>query len=100
MKEKRSADHAKALKRALIVFDHGHSTVNCTIGNLSASGALLRVASVVGIPPTFVLVGSDGVGQHCQIVWTSATELGVIFAPTDVKSPPGARPGTGGPPTR
>lgn len=91
MKEKRRAPHAKALKRARIVFDDGHSTVNCAIGNLSASGALLRVASVVGIPPTFILVGSDGVGHLCHIVWTSATELGVTFALTDLKSPPSTR---------
>jgi hypothetical protein len=70
---------AKALKNARIVFNDGSSTINCVIGNLSATGALLRAKSVVGVPPTFILIGPDGIGRLCRIVWRSENELGVTF---------------------
>lgn len=92
MDEKRKVPRARTLKGARIVFNDGRSTINCIIGNLSATGALLRVVSVVGVPPTFILVGADGVGHLCRIVWKSATELGVTFETpaAEMRSPPSA----------
>lgn len=48
-------------------------------GNLSATGALLRVESVLGVPPDFTLSMDDGTKYRCKMVRRSGTEIGVKF---------------------
>ena len=70
----------RVLKGALIVFHSAGSTINCTVRNLSETGAQLRVVSVVGIPDRFVLHLSDKTTNwNCEVVWRKGTELGVRF---------------------
>lgn len=79
MEERRVAARRRTLKGAHIVFNQGRSTITCIVRNLSTTGALLRVESVVGIPPDFILSLDDGTSYRCGVVRRSGTEIGVKF---------------------
>jgi hypothetical protein len=67
-------------KGAKITFNRRGSVIDCTVRNLSDTGALLEVQSTVGIPDTFELVFNDGgLVQPCRLVRRNATQLGVAF---------------------
>jgi hypothetical protein len=76
--EKRSAPRHRVLKGATIAF--GGNGVECTVRNLSSSGAALDVATPVGLPPSFTLViETDQFIRRCRPVWRSDRRIGVAF---------------------
>ncbi|ODT69089.1 MAG: hypothetical protein ABS75_18135 [Pelagibacterium sp. SCN 63-23] len=77
--EPRGAPRYRTLKGGKIVVNNGFSTFDCTIRNLSETGAKLRVVSAVGIPLHFQLALDDGRTFDCEIAWRKQTELGVRF---------------------
>ncbi len=77
--EKRAAPRQRTLKGARIVINNGFSSFQCTVRNLSAAGARLKVASIIGIPDQFDLVMDDGRRFPCSVVWRTAEEFGVAF---------------------
>jgi hypothetical protein len=78
--EHRSSPRQRTLKGGRIVINDGFSTFQCTVRNLSESGARLKVTSIIGIPDSFQLVMDDGRKFACSVVWRTETEIGVIFA--------------------
>ena len=68
------------LKGARIVINDGFSTFQCTVRNLSGTGARLKLASIVGIPETFELLLDDGRRFACTVAWKTESEIGVKFA--------------------
>lgn len=80
MDEKRKSQRRRILKLGKITFNDGNSSIDCTIRNISATGALLLVASPVGIPEQFVLlIEADHLRRNCQVVRRTSQELGVRF---------------------
>jgi len=77
--ERRATVRHRTLKGGRIALNDGFSTINCTVRNLSTSGALLRLASVVGVPDQFQLVMDDGRSFDCAVVHKSDTDIGVQF---------------------
>ncbi|HEY4201055.1 MAG TPA: PilZ domain-containing protein [Devosiaceae bacterium] len=77
--ERRKTQRHRTLKGALIVFNDGRSTIECTVRNLSEAGANLRVTSVLGVPDTFVLQMSDKTTRNCRMIWRTTTEIGAAF---------------------
>jgi PilZ domain len=78
--EHRAAPRHRVLKAGTIEF--GGGGIDCTVRNLSASGAALDVVSPLGIPERFTLVlPADGVQKPCQVVWRKEKRIGVIFLP-------------------
>lgn len=78
--DNRASTRRRTLKGGKIVINDGFSTFACTVRNLSETGALLKVAGVVGIPDAFTLVMDDGSARYaCTVVRRSAEELGVQF---------------------
>jgi len=76
--EHRSAPRHRVLKAGTIEF--GGGAIDCTVRNLSDSGAGLDVVSPVGIPERFTLVlPADGVQKLCQVVWRKQKRIGVTF---------------------
>ena len=65
----------RVLKGARIEF--GSSVFDCTIRNLSDTGAALDV-SPVGIPAEFTLV-AEGFRRPCKVVWRKEQRIGVTF---------------------
>lgn len=79
MEERRKIQRHRTLKGGTITFNRAGG-IDCRVRNLSPAGACLEVASQVGIPLEFVLViEHDHLRQSCQVVWRTATRLGVEF---------------------
>lgn len=56
------------------------AVVDCTVRNLSETGAALDVVSSVGIPDHFTLIiAVDHVQKPCRVAWRKATRIGVHF---------------------
>jgi hypothetical protein len=78
--ERRAEPRRPVLKGGRIVFNNGFSTIDCRVRNLSAGGARLQVASVVGVPDRFDLVMTDTKERRpCRIAWRNANLVGVAF---------------------
>ena len=76
--EKRSEPRYKVLKGATIAF--GGNGVECTVRNLSSSGAAIEVANPVGLPPSFMLViETDQFIRRCRPVWRNDKRIAVAF---------------------
>lgn len=86
MAEKRSIPRPRVLKAGTIAF--GGAAIDCTVRNVTATGALLEVESPLGIPHHFVLViPSDGVSRSVRLIWASERRIGVRFDRTDDGAP-------------
>lgn len=86
MEEKRSGLRMRVLKAGKIAF--GGSTIDCTIRNMSKSGALLEVESPLGVPHRFtVIIPADQTSRPCRRIWVSERRIGVLFDRMDDSSP-------------
>jgi hypothetical protein len=74
------APRHRVLKGAKISFHQLGTSTDCTVRNLSDSGACLMVESQAGIPNDFDLVldSSKGV-KHCRVQWRFGRKIGVLF---------------------
>ena len=80
MNDKRGKSRQRTLKGGKIVFGGGAFSVDCTIRNLSDTGARLQVPTTVAIPDTFTLVeGQGGKSRQATVVWRKGDVLGVRF---------------------
>lgn len=83
----REAKRRRILKAGVIAFNDHFMTYNCTVRELSETGARLRVDDVMGIPDHFDLVIElDAMEYTCEAVWRRQGEMGVRFV-----GPPRAR---------
>jgi hypothetical protein len=83
MNEKRKTRRGRTFKGGIISINRG-GTIDCTIRNLSSTGARLEVASPVGIPDSFILLTKpDGIQYPCQVVWRKSHQIGVAFQKAD-----------------
>jgi len=80
-KDKRRAPRQKVFKGARISFSHLGTSVECTVRNLSVSGALLTVENQLGIPDEFDLLMPDQPIRHCRVAWRRGNRIGVEFHP-------------------
>jgi hypothetical protein len=78
MECKRVTSRRRTLKAGTIEF--GGGGIDCTVRNISDSGAALEVASPLFIPDRFTLyVPSDQLKRPCHIVWRQEKRIGVEF---------------------
>lgn len=77
--DNRNTQRHRTLKGAKIVLNDGFSTFQCTVRNMSDTGAKLLVASIIGVPHTFTLAMDDGRKFDCETAWRTETEIGVRF---------------------
>ncbi len=74
----RVAPRQRVLKAGTIEFNGG--VIDCTVRNISDTGAQIEVASQVGIPDNFWLVISGSqTPRHCRVAWRNDKKLGVAF---------------------
>jgi hypothetical protein len=79
--DQRRQTRARTLKSARILFNDHRSVIDCTVRNLSPTGACLNVASALGIPERFdVMFDADQSIRACRMVWHKEKQLGVEFA--------------------
>ncbi|MBS0528645.1 MAG: PilZ domain-containing protein [Proteobacteria bacterium] len=78
MIEKRATPRKRVLKSGMIAF--GGGGIDCTVRNLSQSGAALDVARPAGVPLSFMLViEADQFIRRCHPVWRNEKRIGVAF---------------------
>jgi hypothetical protein len=79
MNDNRAAPRRRMLKAGTIAFGSGGG-IDCTIRNLSDTGAALEVSTPLFIPECFTLhVPSDQFKRRCHIVWRKEKRIGVAF---------------------
>lgn len=78
MNDKRKTSRHRVLKAGKILFDG--AVIDCTVRNISRTGAALEVERPVGIPYRFVLViETDRVRRACHVIWRKERRIGVGF---------------------
>ena len=78
MEKSRAAPRRRVLKAGSIEF--GGSAIDCTVRNVSETGAALEVVTPLFIPDRFTLVvRSDQLKRLCCIVWRKERRIGVMF---------------------
>jgi hypothetical protein len=78
MDEHRVAARHRVLKAGTISF--GGDGIDCTVRNLSETGAALEVVTPLFIPDRFTLiVPTDQLKRPCHIVWRKENRMGVAF---------------------
>jgi hypothetical protein len=78
MVETRIAPRYRVLKAAKI--ECGGTTTDCTVRDLSITGAALEVPNQIGIPAKFTLiVPGDGLLLPCHVAWRKGFRIGVAF---------------------
>jgi hypothetical protein len=79
--ENRIARRRRVLKTGRIEFNG--NGIECTVRNISETGAAIEVASSFQCPLAFVLViPSDGSIKPCHVVWQKGKWIGVKFRET------------------
>jgi len=78
VQEKRTIFRKRVLKTAQIVLSEKAPKLDCSIRNLSETGACLQVSTTYGIPTNFEII-IDGTRRHCHSVWRTDTKIGVMF---------------------
>ena len=76
--EKRLAPRKRLLKGAFVVLSDRAPKLECTVKNLSDTGALLQLSTTFGIPANFDLI-LETHRHHCHVVWRTDTKIGVRF---------------------
>jgi hypothetical protein len=78
MSEHRIAQRHRVLKAGTIEF--GGGAIDCTVRNVSDTGAALEVVTPLFIPDDFTLVfQTEHVKRPCHIVWRKERRIGVRF---------------------
>ena len=78
MDEHRVAARHRVLKAGTISF--GGDGIDCTVRNLSETGAALEVVTPLFIPDRFTLIiPTDQLRRPCHIVWRKEKRIGVAF---------------------
>ena len=81
MQENRQAQRWRAMLAGKIVFNNHGSVYDCSIRNLSATGAKIWVFNAATIPDAFeLLIEAKALTRPARVVWRSAKEIGVRFA--------------------
>ncbi len=79
MIERRVSPRHRVLKRGMLAFPGG-GAVDCTVRNISPSGARVDIANPMGLPETFTLmIESDHFMRRCHAVWANDRRMGVAF---------------------
>jgi two-component system cell cycle response regulator len=78
--DRRKERRQRVLKRGQIVLNEMHSVVDCTIRDLTAEGARLRVEGHFTAPGHFdLMILGSGDLRHAHLRWQKGKELGVAF---------------------
>jgi hypothetical protein len=81
--DQRTALRKKAFLRGKIAYDGGAQSCECTIRNISATGARVEIAVAQIVPRQLFLIDMrSGIGYQCEMKWRVKGELGLHFLRT------------------
>jgi PilZ domain len=77
-------DHQRIVPRRRIFkagsIECGGSVIDCTVRNLSKTGAALEVLSPLYIPDRFTLaIRIDQLKRACHVIWRKKNRIGIAF---------------------
>jgi len=78
MNEHRISPRRRVLKTGQIALSEKAPKLECTVRNISETGACLQLSTTYGMPASFGLI-IDGERHACRVVWRTDTRLGVTF---------------------
>ncbi len=77
--EKRASPRQKVFKHGVLAFNGG-GAIDCTVRNISLTGARVDVVNLVSLPDAFtLLIESDRFMRRCRAVWRNEGKVGVTF---------------------
>ena len=80
MQERRYSPRSRTLRAGRILFNNKRSVIDCMVRNISAHGACLLVANVIGIPQAFdLMIDGESASRPCIMVWYAHNRLGIEF---------------------
>jgi hypothetical protein len=79
--DRRGTRRQRVLKKGLILFNDGRSSVGCQILDLTDIGAKLLPIDVFSCPGEFILKPQIGEDHHCEVMWRRGDRIGVRFLP-------------------
>ena len=77
--EQRRHPRRKTLLGGMVIYENNTCTMNCTILDLSDSGALVKPGDIVNCPQSFRLKNSRGLDRMCELVRRAGQNIGVRF---------------------
>lgn len=76
----RTKNRVRSFLRAEIIHSNGNSRTECTVRDLSDSGARVEAPSSVTVPEFFELyIPLKGMRQRSRMMWRAGNEMGVAF---------------------
>ena len=79
MEERRTMVRRRVYKAGKIAL-HNAASIAGVVKNISDTGAMIEIPSLVSIPNEFTLViESEQLTRPCQVVWREPTRMGVRF---------------------
>ena len=85
----RIAPRQRVLKQGKMLFPNNMSVMNCTIRDLSASGAKLLCSETKSVPDEFRLVTlADSMLRDVRVAWRKMDQIGVTFTSEPRRAPP------------
>jgi len=76
--EHRNTQRQRTLKAGKIILHHGTSVIDCTVRNISATGASITLPNAATVPADFELQ-IDGQARPCKVAWRRLDRMGVKF---------------------
>jgi hypothetical protein len=81
MDEHRSSRRQRVLKSGKIIYNNGSIVIDCTIRNISETGAQLQIPTSVGIPDRFDFSETmGGTRRPVMVLWRKGDRIGIRFA--------------------
>lgn len=78
--QERVSSRVRAFLQGRAVFNNGFASLDCTVRDISETGARLEMASSVTLPDQFDLhIPKKGVTHRARIVWRRDVEVGVTL---------------------
>jgi hypothetical protein len=76
--KRRSAQRHRTYKTGKIILHDGASVIDCTVRNISGTGASLSLPNAATVPREFDLQ-FDAERRHCIVAWRRLDRMGVKF---------------------
>jgi hypothetical protein len=77
--DQRFSKRIKALRKAMISYNQGATTMDCSILDLSEGGARLRPFDPLRVPASFRLRLTPSLTIGCEVVYREKADIGVSF---------------------